>query len=347
MYTEPLLIWTGRGLDLSAMAFRSLQGALLIGLPFAVLSAVVYSIATTPSAALLGLFMLGPFVADATRFVLLSARPGLLLFAYELVALVSQLTLLTAIPKVVGGDWVSYLSVWSASTLVAPVVFGLVIRRTIHPGQRLTEADRRSVAKSASAFGVDYALGALSLQATLWSATLVAGLGASAALRGADTLVGPFRVLLQTLPAMLLRRWSAANATSRHVAALKTTALLMLPLFAGGGALLAIPDSVGLQILGESWVVVRPIMPFVLVALIPITLSQISLLALKASGHSALLIHIRAIVVPVTVVSGVLGALLGAALGAAIGSLIGSTIAALIYFGALVRSEQEKDSKDD
>lgn len=142
-------------------------------------------------------------------------------------------------------------------------------------------------------------------------AVLAIGASASAALRGAGTLLGPLNVLfafltLGLLPEAVRRGSSQAVRTmfSRAGAGLAGLTLLW------GAVLLALPDSWGTQLLGGSWDTVRVVLPFVVVeyALLGVFLAGASVL--RAFRRTDLQLRVRYLVGAIVLLGGGTAAIL-------------------------------------
>lgn len=340
MFAEPLMVISATSSPSTRILLRAFVGALALAL--VVGSALSIALMLSPLAfpqSLVGFAVLGPFIQDSVRFALYTTRGSGAMLAVDLISSATQVTLMALIAWGGATSFAPYFSVWGLGALAGAIAVGwlLAIGKRSVAGHSTTE-DFGTMSRQ---FGTDYALGIVPLQATLLTATAFGGFTASAALRGADTIVGPFRTVLQALPALLLRRWASPSDRRRQILALRATVPLWIATLAYGLVILLLPAEVGQFILGDTWVVAREVMPYAIAALIPITLTYTSSLALKAMGAGRALLMARLAVVPLTTLLGVSGAVLGGAVGAAIGSLVGSTAAAIIFFTTVVRNERK------
>lgn len=331
--SEPLLLLTGQGHDGGADApfiHRIFRLSIIFGGCAALTIGVGLAIAGYGSLhiALIALVVL-PFVQDLARYCLISQGKKGVALAFTFCALLMQAGTMT-IATFLDGP-VVLLCAWAAGGGIALVAFG---RLAFFPVRQNSKVVSRTEAKTLGRqFGSDYVLGVFSLQSTLLTATFVAGAPALAALRGADTLVGPFRILLQTLPAMLLPIWSSRLAASRSSIKQVMSAILFaaLGVTAWGTVLLLTPDYMGEHLLGESWQVAKPVLPVIIFSLYFIAVTNIASVATKAIRSGKQLLVSRLILLPISLVCGVGGAALAGAHGAAIGSLITSVIASFIW----------------
>lgn len=282
-----------------------------------------------------------PLVQDWSRFLTLVNFDGRLMLLHDMIAACFQIGLMLVVVVAGVQSPTLMLAAWGAGAVAGPLVLAPTIVKRVLMTRRspLEQNERLPSLRTAVAFGADYALGVVALQTTLWTAVAVGGYAASAALRGADAVAGPFRVLLQSLPALLLRRWSRATEIRRTQAAARVAATLSVPVIALAIVLAWFP-AVGSPLFGDSWEVISPVVPYVVLALAPAALSYTCALGMKSLLASKALLLTRLIITPVTLILGFAGAITGGAVGAALGALVGSLLAATGYFIGLSITER-------
>ncbi len=287
--------------------------------------------------ATLGASLAGPFMQDLVRYLLYLKSESLKMVISDGVSGACQVSTLIILSSAHVGDAYLYMCGFALAAIAGPIFMSRSVAKKCQAAN--SADDLKSYGRLNLPFGSDYLLGVLSLQGTFWAATTLAGPAASAALRGSDSLIGPARVVLQTLPALLLRRWSD-SVQSRAGAIAKFGGVLWIGASLGAICAWALPAKAGVALLGQSWSVVSPVLPFVVLSLAPITVTFICSLAIKASGHSRVLLYARFVSTPITLTLGVSGAVLGGARGAAIGSFFGSCLAAGVFMLFLVLLER-------
>lgn len=347
--SEPLL----RGADefttegtLGGAVRRSLAGSLVIGTTFSVAGVVGVLVAGVPlMPSLLSVVVVGAFVQDFARFASLAlGRPRSMLIA-DLVSAIGQLGLLAWVGAS-NGEFGWYIVAWGVGAMLGPmIVFVPILRAVTRNAQPIHGFARARWRAQGAQFGADYTLGIISSQSTLVTLSLVDGPLGVAALRGADTLAGPIRVLLQSMPARYLGLWASEHRNGQSIlrSVFRVIAIASIPVVVWVTALVLLPDSIGTQLLGASWALAEPVLPIIAFALLPVTVTSICGVGLKSLDGGAMLLAARCWVTPVSVAAGVLGAILGGAVGAAIGSLAVSIGAAVLWVVMLVLKDRMRN----
>lgn len=350
-FCEPLLIlsegYRRDGAFKNAVAWV-LGFSSLIGFAFAL--ALIAALAFTQGRSTylpLLLLVFAPFVQDATRFVFIAAGRQPLALVSDLVCSVSQIGFMLSVSRIHVPLPEIFLAAWAFGGLVGPALllpYGYILLKKEPSLKKASRGESWALGKQ---FGLDYLLGIATIQGTLLAATAVTGSIAAAALRGADTLVGPFRILLASAPAFLLPTWSRGEAQERGL--IKPVLLFSAPVcvlaLAWTAVLLFIPPQYGRALMGDSWLAIRKVLPLVLLSLLPITVTTFSAVALKALRGGRQIVMARLALLPVGLTLGCGGAMLHGAVGAAAGSLATSVIAGLVWFGTLVRAQNMRRTK--
>lgn len=181
-------------------------------------------------------------------------------------------------------------AIWAASGATIGYVAAVATRSDTRPvWSRTPVPGSRSVA-----YAADTLVGSGVVQLVTWIATAIGGLTVAAALRGAGTLAGPVTVVLSAARAVLIPR------SVRHLGtddALRRCALdaallggLALPVL---GLLAAVPDTVGSAMLGDTWPVVRPILPVTAVELLFQLVAAVPEATHRALGVSRRILAVR------------------------------------------------------
>ena len=161
------------------------------------------------------------------------------------------------------------------------------------------------------------------------------GLEDSAGFRGATVLMGPLHVLfmgvgIQVLPRMvhqvsdhLDQAWRTAKLTSAGLAAAAMIWALTL---------LVIPDSLGQELLGESWDVTAPLLPVFSWMYVMSGAGMGALYGLRALADARRSLKVRLALSPLVITAGVTGAAIAGPMGAATGLALANTIALPIWW---------------
>jgi O-antigen/teichoic acid export membrane protein len=277
-----------------------------------------------------GILVAGGLVAGSHYLVIVGvSTPGLAALDYIRVTNSAMYRPLAAL--LLGASWTTCVFAISIAALVVPVaplvvfavwsgsgsIIGLVAwvsgRFPWRPQWRRNSRHTRAAAW----FSVDYLAGS---GGSLMSTSLLGGvLGTSvvAALRGAGTVLGPVNLLSTTARSLTLpyltRARSNGGAHEIRSAAL-VTAVLMLAVSPLAIIILFIPYDIGVELLGESWVVVAPV-------LAPLAIESAAALAgsVASAGHRSKLAGGRALSLRLTV--GIVRPVAVVAAGTALGAV--------------------------
>lgn len=306
------------------------SGGLAAGSIIAVITKLTYAPSATYFVALAAPFVL---VQDVGRFFCISAglpRRALVSDGLWAVGSAALLMITWVMPNKMNvslllGLW-ACLAMLSMFAILAPMrlpprFVGLVIwwRTGLHDRLR---------------FGASAVIGATSSFLVVGIATVTLGVTATAALRGAGSVLGPLNIAISAIslavvPELRRRGQSSASATW---GALRKIALPMSALaLAIGIVACVIPQGWGEVILGESWTVVRP--------LLPITATEYAALAwfsaasggIMAQGRSADLLKLRLVFACGSVALGLVAALLLGSARAVAGALALTAILVAVY----------------
>jgi hypothetical protein len=334
--SEPLMV-IGSEISENSAFYRymslSLLFSILIGAIVATLICFTFFVRGAGWSAL-GLFplLIFPFVQDFSRYVyLLRKRLGALLFT-TFVVTCSQFGALLFVAHQGPVTPERALFAWGCGSLVGASAFAVRMMGQFSFNQE-TRAQMAVSLRLGGQFAVDYLLGIATVQGVLFASTFVSGPSAAAALRGADSLVGPVRILLQAMPAVLL---SKSSDLSQRIPTLRRNIFMYIILFWSVVLvwiilLLNVPPSIGSKILGQSWHVVRPVLPPVLFGLFANVVVAFATVGLKVMKRGDMLAKSRLLLVPFSSIISIGGALYAGAYGGAIGALITSLVAAFIW----------------
>lgn len=221
-------------------------------------------------------------VQDTSRyFCISSGHPKRAVLSDGIWALGSAVLLLATWIGPEGMDIGSLLGVWACLTMVAMLAILLPLR--LLPRFTGLLAWWRSEVRDRLRFGAEGLIGATSSFLVLGIVTAIIGTTATAALRGAGTVLGPLSILMSAIPLAMvpeLRRRGKPSVASVW-RPLRNLAIPMSAFAIAIGAIaLAVPQAWGELILGDSWTVVRP--------LLPITATEYAALAWLAAARGGI-----------------------------------------------------------
>jgi hypothetical protein len=292
----------------------------------------------------LGLFLPGLLVQDVWRFALFAAaRPAAAVVNDSVWGVALLIVLgLTATSGERSAAW--FFGVWGVTGSFAALVGIAQVRVLPFPLAAVRWLRRHG--DLAVPLAGEFMLQGGVEQIVISGVGLLAGLSAVAALRGADALFGPLNVLVGGLSLLavpegarlLERSTSAVFRLSLAVGVIAGSAAVLTGLL-----LIALPDSVGSSLLGDTWVSAAALIPAIMVARLASGLASGALSGLRALAAGRAIFMIRAKVAPLTVVLGVGGAMLtrnawGAAIGIAVAQLVSAAVTWRTFVGVLASS---------
>jgi hypothetical protein len=161
----------------------------------------------------------------------------------------------------------------------------------------------------------------------------IGGLSVVGALRGAQVLTGPVQVLaLSSLafvtPELARRPWIVGRRLVR--AGLGVSAAIEVPTIAWGILLLLLPDSLGRQLMGDTWAGARAILVPTVIGMTVATFSLGAACGHYATGLARVLFPLKIMVAPSYLLGGLAGVLAGGAFGAATGLALAHALNATV-----------------
>lgn len=200
---------------------------------------------------------------------------------------VSLLSLLITIDPLV------LFATWAVGGAVCGYVLTFLVRAPLVPRWVRDRTDTRA----AAAFAADYLVGSGGSLLTTGLLGFLDDFRIIGALRGAGTLLGPMNLISTTARSLMLpflaRQKADSNSQLKSAAGATVAQVLVLaPLLA---ALQMIPDSWGVQLLGETWQLAG-------LALLPLSIEAVFALvsAVAASGHRVAFAGKRTLILRVT-----------------------------------------------
>lgn len=277
----------------------------------------------------------GLLLQDSSRYCFFSAGAPSRAFLNDFVWAISQAAFVGWVLVYGQGTIGAFVIAWGgAATLAA--AFGVVQTRAF-PDPRRAKWWLVAHRDLGPRFAAEFAVGVGYSQVMYFLIGAIAGLSALGAINAARVLLGPYNVI--ALGAVGFGVPEGVRIWRRHPAHLAPVVRLWAGILASlaiicGAATLALPASIGRQLLGATWPAARQVLPFTAVfvaAAGAMAGAQIGLRVLAASRES---LRARVYVAPLMLAGSTLGAWWGGAPGAAAGMALANCVGAGIYLRA-------------
>lgn len=271
----------------------------------------------------------GLLVQDNLRFSMLGAKMARSATVNDLIWACTQGFFFVVFAINSRSDLFTLILVWGLSGNLAAIVGAY----QMHLVPRVGAARRwfEVYGRLARGLAMDFLSMTIATQTILYVTGAIVGIAAMGALRGAQMLVGPVLVLVTGFRVVALSQGPR----------LRDTAYSRLPLATAGMAgtlvvialifllvLVALPDSIGIGLLGDSWQGISELLPAVGIGTIGATVAAAPLFGLRVLSDARRTLRARRVDAPVTLALGLGGALGAGALGAAVGLALAKFIAA-------------------
>lgn len=183
-------------------------------------------------------------------------------------------------------------------------------------------------------FGASAVIGAVSSFLVLGIATVIIGVSASAALRGAGSVLGPLNIVMSAIflvvvPELRRRGHPSAAATWRPLR--KLAFPMSASAVAFGISALLIPRGWGELILGDSWTVVQPLLPITATEYAALAWLSAAIGGIMAQGRSADLLKLRLVFAGGSVALGSIAAMATGSARVVAGALAFTAVVAAVY----------------
>jgi O-antigen/teichoic acid export membrane protein len=326
------------GDDESLALGRVLGGGLAASFLLMVPMAVLIVLTPLELGSKLAFLVVLPFLPaqELMRSSLIAAQRARTAFLTDAVWAVVQAASLAAVFVLgeITAGWV--LLTWGAGGAAGTAIGFLFIR--VRPVLEDVTGYIRSSAQFGIPWVMDSMLGNGVSQTMAWVIGIVAGLAEVGAYRGALVLLGPSTVLiggirLVALPEIAKLRQTRPDQLYR-TAVVTATAFILL-VMAVTLPLLFLPESLGRQLLGESWVGASAVLPWAIVLRTIASAADGPLLALRAVPDRRATLQIRGVASVGSLLAGAGGALFAGAVGGTVGLAIGAGIALPVWFARL------------
>lgn len=267
----------------------------------------------------LAVILPGLLVQDAWRSVFFAAGRPALAAANEVVWMVVQVVLYVLLFVTVEPGATDLMLAWGWAASVAAIVGAR--QSGFWPAPHLALAWWRQHRDLGGRFAAEQATGVASQQATVFAIAGVAGLGAVGAIRAAQVVIGPLTMLALASSVVAVPegvRVASGLDRLRRGSLLLSSGLLVIALVYTAAVLL-LPDTVGEQLLGESWRSARSQLLPVAAGFAGYMASIGPRTALRALGAAAESLRAKLVTSLLGLVLIVAGAAIGGASGAAAG----------------------------
>jgi len=275
---------------------------------------------------------------DMWRTVFIARGTPARAFVNDLVWTVLQVVFIGALVAASVHEAMWYLLAWGAAASVAAAVG--VRQCGSWPSLRAAVPFVRSNLDLSlpSVGGAVAILGATQVAFVLIS--VVGGVEDVGALRAAQTLLGPLNILGFALTAAALPEIARRDLTRRGLlaAAAAVSGALVLASLAWGAVLLAVPDSVGVRLLGESWRGAREALPGLVVFTACIGATVGATLVIRALARTGYAMATQVLLGVLVIGLGVGGVAVDGARGAAIGLALAAAVLVVPCWALLTRA---------
>jgi O-antigen/teichoic acid export membrane protein len=224
------------------------------------------------------------------------------------------------------------VTVWAMGGCAA-AMFGLLQTR-VALGRGATEWLRRQGDLSSRYLG-EYLLALASGHMLVVLVAAFAGLSAAGGVRGAQVVVGPLTVVFGAISTQavphLARSWDRQEILDRHTRRLSMTFVGIAVVFFG--LLLAIPESLGRELLGDSWGSTRDLLGWFALSYVAIGAAGGAVIGLRATGRARQALSARIVTTVVTTGLVAFGLVFGEVRDAIAGLAIGQCLSVLVWWG--------------
>lgn len=332
-----LVRYSTRSIDLWRSGAASASGVVLLvgvilGVAFLLLG-LVGGGSLGHTTAIFSIFLPALLVQDIWRYLVLAlGRPDLALANDTLVTIVQFLGagLLIAAhdataPTLVGS--------WGLAALVG--AFAALLRHRVWPRPTRFMVWLKEHRDLAVRFAADDLMGIGALQATTFVLAAVAGLAATGAFRGAQTIFGPLMVInagvTSAITPELIRIYSRSPRSMERRIRLVTAALTAATGL-WGVAVIALPRAIGAELFGATWSAARPLIVYFVFVQIAYAVRVGPSTGLRALGNARRTIRARLWASLVGLLIPAVGAAMSGARGAAVALAIASPLQAVVWW---------------
>jgi O-antigen/teichoic acid export membrane protein len=285
-------------------------------------------------------------VQDHWRFAFFARGRGNLSFANDLAWALIQFPVLLILVLVIDSPTVGWLLLaWGGGAGVAAVLGAFQGGITPKVGHALWwwREQRDIVPRILGEFGAVTG----GSQLALFGIGALAGLSAVGAIRGAQVLMGPVNVLILGVSIVAIPEMVASlkhSPSSLRRRSVVFSCGLGICSLVWGGVVMALPTSIGVQILGDTWTTAQSAMPGIIVWQTALAVSVGAVAGLRALAAVRRSLWVRIVVAPFVVGGGLAGAIVAGARGASLGIGAANSLAAVAWWFQLQRALHEYES---
>jgi O-antigen/teichoic acid export membrane protein len=294
----PLMLTSAHGAErVRYEAQRSLTASMLFGLGLGcVVLAFGVAIGRADLAAPIALAAPVVLAQDVYRFIAISTARSSLAFisdgCWAILSLAAVIATWAGLPGLTGP---LVVWIWAASALVC--CLGMAYATRLLP--RVTSLSHwwQENLPHRLRFSSEAAIASITVLSVSTLATVIVGPVATAALRGASVVMGPLNILMNALPLLIVPKAVQQGDTYAGVWRRLWPFGLLMSAIAVTVSLTGflLPERIGALILGESWVLVAPLLPFIGLEYCALAWLSCNRTALQAKGRSGELLQLRVI----------------------------------------------------
>jgi O-antigen/teichoic acid export membrane protein len=284
----------------------------------------------------------GLLVQDAWRFVFFSVARGRAAFLNDLAMTLILIPLIVALSSRPDPSVFAFVLAWGGAATMAAVVGR--IQAGFWPQLRLAQSWLRENRDLSAPLVTQRAAWVGQGQVSVYTIAAVSSLATVGTLRGAELVLGPVSVVSQGVGLMAVPEGVRilARSVGALVSACRVLAVGLLAVTIVWAVLvLAIPESIGVQILGEMWPLARAILVPITIATAGYSLMTGALVGVLVLADARRYLRIGLAVSGVTLVAMTAGAAAEDAAGAAIGACVAMWTGAGLAWWQFGRSARE------
>lgn len=336
---EPLLsLYSHEGAERRTRRVPSLLGATVtVSVVVAGVSAVVgIALDGSVSTALLAFAAIVPLVLleDTWRFVYIVDRAGVAL-ALDVVWLVAVCVVLPSAPEDVTAAW--FVVAWGLGAFPALLAAALADLRSFTWRWPLLTWLRQERATSSRFFG-EFLSVQLGQQATMGAVGSISGMAALGAVRASQILYGPLNTVHRGIYMAVVPDGARTRDDPPRLRRLATRATLLIVAAAVGwmAIALAIPDSIGVQLFGDTWAEGQDLIVPMGLAMIAGSAATGGFAGVRSLGDARASLRARLTSLPGEFVLPLLGTWWGGAVGFALGFAAARVVTAIVWWRAFL-----------
>lgn len=232
-----------------------------------------------------------------------------------------------------GATTTTFVLIWSGSAAIA-AVFGCWQARSI-PDPRAAKRWWQEQRDLIGGFFGDYVVRAGLTRVSIYGVVIVAGLQATAALRGADILLGPITVVFMGItPLTVPEAVRLVNRESKKLlqAMILLSAVFTILAIVVGLAMMALPSSIGRSLLRDTWEPAHAVVFLFALSMASSAANTGAMVGMRALGESKRMFGTRLITAPLVTAGILVGAVFGGAAGALVGNALATSLGDIFWW---------------